>query len=411
MSLDEIGRAVRRHVRGPVLLRRASAGRGVRRRRRRPAHTRPQPQRHRHDDVPDAAARVASLALLGARRSALRARAPRSRRRGTARRCLPRTRTRSRPSRRRSRITCSPSIEQLERDARAPARGVCSDQPQSARRLRDHRHRVSDRSRAHERAARLRRADRQHLRQHRHGRLPARERVGGDAVLLVGLGRVVQDLLLWCTRGVRLPAARRRLRAGQQHHAAEAQPGRARARARDRQQGARPGAGDCHRRPQHAVRRHRRHRGRPAAARVRRCSATRRAPSRWSPPRCRGAEFDAERSRRAPAKVDDDDRAGGSLVRDHDISFSKAHAMAAGFLSGDATAISSKYTEEELARIISARNFVEVRRTPGGPAPSETMRALGVSRELLHRDRAWLDAAQRKIEDAAVMRRQRAQEL
>ena len=41
--------------------------------------------------------------------------------------------------------------------------------------------------------------------------------------------------------GVRLPAAGRRLRAGQQHHAAEAQPGRARARARDRQQGARPG--------------------------------------------------------------------------------------------------------------------------------------------------------------------------
>ena len=46
--------------------------------------------------------------------------------------------------------------------------------------------------------------------------------------------------------GVRLPAPRRRLRAGQQHHAAEAQPGGARARARDRQQGARPGAGDRH---------------------------------------------------------------------------------------------------------------------------------------------------------------------
>ena len=99
------------------------------------------------------------------------------------------------------------------------------------------------------------------------------------------------------------------------------------------------------------------------------------------------------------------------LVRDHDIPFSKAHAMAAGLLSGDATAISAKYSEGELARIISARNFVEVRRTPGGPAPSETIRALGVSRELLDRDRAWLDAAQQKIEDAAVMRRRRAQAL
>ena len=54
------------------------------------------------------------------------------------------------------------------------------------------------------------------------------------AVLLVGLGRVVQDLLLWCTSGVRLPAAGGRVRAGQQHHAAEAQSRGARARARDR---------------------------------------------------------------------------------------------------------------------------------------------------------------------------------
>jgi argininosuccinate lyase len=99
------------------------------------------------------------------------------------------------------------------------------------------------------------------------------------------------------------------------------------------------------------------------------------------------------------------------LVRDHDISFSKAHAMAAGFLSGDVSAISSKYSEGELARIISARNFVEVRRTPGGPAPAETMRALGISRDLLDRDRAWLDEAQQKIEDAAAIRRQRAQSL
>ena len=53
--------------------------------------------------------------------------------------------------------------------------------------------------------------------------------------------------------GVRLPAAWRRLRAVQQHHAAEAQSGGARARARDRQQGGRPGAGD--RRPPSTTRR------------------------------------------------------------------------------------------------------------------------------------------------------------
>ena len=61
--------------------------------------------------------------------------------------------------------------------------------------------------------------------------------------MLVGLGRVAAGPAALVHGGVRLPAARRRLRAGQQHHAAEAQPGRARARARDRQQGARPGAG------------------------------------------------------------------------------------------------------------------------------------------------------------------------
>ena len=43
---------------------------------------------------------------------------------------------------------------------------------------------------------------------------------------------------------VRLPPLRRRLRAVEQHHAAEAQPGRPRARARHRQQGARAGTGD-----------------------------------------------------------------------------------------------------------------------------------------------------------------------
>jgi hypothetical protein len=60
---------------------------------------------------------------------------------------------------------------------------------------------------------------------------------------------------------------------------------------------------------------------------------------------------------------------------------------------------------------ISAREFVEVRRTPGGPAPSETTRALGVSAELLRRDRAWLADAGKKLERADAQRRQRAATL
>jgi hypothetical protein len=70
-----------------------------------------------------------------------------------------------------------------------------------------------------------------------------------------------------------------------------------------------------------------------------------------------------------------------------------------------------RYTPEELATITSARHFVEVRRTPGGPAPEETARALGVSREMLDRDRAWLNSAGKKLDEAAAKRRQLAQEL
>ena len=155
---------------------------------------------------------------------------------GTATRCSPRTRTRSRRSRRPSPITCSAVIEQLERDAVRLQAAYATHQSQSARRVRDHRHRLPDRPRSDQRAARLRRSDRQHLRQHRDRRLPARERVGRRGAgrrarpRRPGPAAVVYD-------GVRLPAARRRLRAVEQHHAAEAQPGGTRARARDRQQG------------------------------------------------------------------------------------------------------------------------------------------------------------------------------
>ena len=49
------------------------------------------------------------------------------------------------------------------------ARRVRQHESESARRLRDHRDRLSNRSHADERAARFRRPDRQHLRQHRDG--------------------------------------------------------------------------------------------------------------------------------------------------------------------------------------------------------------------------------------------------
>src|SRR5262245_62435730 len=126
----------------------------------------------------------------------------------------------------------------------------------------------------------------------------------------------------------------------------------------------------------------------------------------------RGAELDVERMRSHASE-------GGTtlteladrLGRDQNLSFTMAHSIAAGLLSGVVPPTSLGYTDEELMRILSARNFVEARRTPGGPAPSETSRALEAASELLHRDRTWLEAAQKQIEEAGRQRGDRAAAL
>ncbi len=47
------------------------------------------------------------------------------------------------------------------------------------------------------------------------------------------------------------------------------------------------------------------------------------------------------------------------------------------------------YSEQALAKILSPRHFVDVRRTLGGPAPDETARAAAVSRQQLAADEQW----------------------
>jgi argininosuccinate lyase len=126
----------------------------------------------------------------------------------------------------------------------------------------------------------------------------------------------------------------------------------------------------------------------------------------------RGAELDVDRMRSHAAE-------GGTtlteladrLVRDQNLSFTMAHSIAAGLRSGVVPPTSLGYTDEELTRILSARNFVEARRTPGGPAPSETSRALEAAREVLDRDHTWLEVAQKHIEEASRRRRDRAAAL
>jgi argininosuccinate lyase len=97
-----------------------------------------------------------------------------------------------------------------------------------------------------------------------------------------------------------------------------------------------------------------------------------------------------------------------TLARDHDLPFKTAHAVAgrvlkahletpnanlAAVLAGAAMHTVGRpllYSDVDLQRILSPRHFVDVRQTPGGPAPGETGRALSESQSLLDRDRAWL---------------------
>jgi hypothetical protein len=58
------------------------------------------------------------------------------------------------------------------------------------------------------------------------------------------------------------------------------------------------------------------------------------------------------------------------------------------------------YDEPSLAQLLSARHFIDVRNTPGGPAPSETGRALAGSRELLASDDTWHADARERLRRA-----------
>jgi argininosuccinate lyase len=115
-----------------------------------------------------------------------------------------------------------------------------------------------------------------------------------------------------------------------------------------------------------------------------------------------------------------------TLVRDHALPFKTAHAIASRLITArqqDASAPLSQllarvsaevagrtiaYSDPDLARILSPRHFVEVRTTPGGPAPSETARAAQLSHAQLEADEGWwstttagLAAAERRLAERA----------
>ncbi len=118
-----------------------------------------------------------------------------------------------------------------------------------------------------------------------------------------------------------------------------------------------------------------------------------------------------------------------TLVRDHGLPFRSAHAIAAlllkaqiedpgvalaGALASASQAILGRainYDEAALAEIMSPAHFVKVRTTWGGPAPTETGRAIGVSRRLLENDRASWALRREHLDSCEAARRARVTAL
>jgi argininosuccinate lyase len=137
----------------------------------------------------------------------------------------------------------------------------------------------------------------------------------------------------------------------------------------------------------------------------------------------RAAEFDVARlAARAGEGGTTLTELADHLVRVHGLPFKTAHAIGGRLLqaqrqdpgaplaaslaavSGDLLGAPLRYSDAELAEITSARHFVAVRRSVGGPAPEETARALGASRAVLAGDHAWVSGA-REAQAAAMARR------
>ena len=133
----------------------------------------------------------------------------------------------------------------------------------------------------------------------------------------------------------------------------------------------------------------------------------------------RAAQFDVARlEARAAEGGTTSTELADHLVRTHAIPFSAAHTIAARLVkahrerpdaplgatlatvSGDLLGVPLQHSDAQIAQIMSARHFVDVRKTHGGPAPVETARAVDASHQTLDADRAWLAAKRQAIADA-----------
>jgi argininosuccinate lyase len=128
------------------------------------------------------------------------------------------------------------------------------------------------------------------------------------------------------------------------------------------------------------------------------------------------ADFDVEKMRtRAGENWIAVTELADTLARDHGVPFRSAHEIAsqlvresrtepdAGMavlvarISREVTGTAIELTDDALATLLSPEHFVEVRRTLGGPAPEVTDAALTQSQSLLEEDTQWSRAVQARL--------------
>jgi argininosuccinate lyase len=135
------------------------------------------------------------------------------------------------------------------------------------------------------------------------------------------------------------------------------------------------------------------------------------------------ASFDVERMReRAGQDWIAVTELADTLAREQGIAFKAAHRIAARFAAIRGNAVPDaaeaplsatlrqasqeivgravEYSDAKLAEVLSPEHFVRVRTTPGGPAPSETARAINRSRDLLRHDDEWVENAAGRLREA-----------
>ncbi len=106
-----------------------------------------------------------------------------------------------------------------------------------------------------------------------------------------------------------------------------------------------------------------------------------------------------------------------TLARDHDVPFKAGHAIASRLLarasagrerladllrviSAEVLGRPIEIDDATLATILSPRHFIEVRTTPGGPAPAVISKAIEQSRRALDADRQWVSEAAGRLTGA-----------